>query len=436
VNRILLTAGLLLLASRAQGNPLTLAHFGGLRGDPVYTGAFALYWNPAALAEPGWDVALEGTLIERQATYDRDASLNLVPAELQAANSGVGKIGGGGVVPGIAGRYGRRVGPVDVGIGLGVFVENGGSGAWDKNLRAPSDAPGAIDGPQRWASISSSLLLVDLGLGLAVRHRRTGLSFGFTPILVVGNFSTVRARNIDASEQLVDAAGQPKEGRAYFSGDGLGFSAVVGVRWDVKPGWSVAATYQRGARVHLEGNLSVAFATLAPSPQRAYLNLPIADLVRVGASLRPTRWLTLRPMFECAIWSVLQEHVFSSARDNMPLLVIARRSADMYSGHLRADARINDRWVVMLGLGGEKSPTPSQTMEPGFGENDNLDVGAGARVALSHHVDLSATFLFQYFLPFTVTDSIQQPLTNGTYTDQRELVIVDLEVHGWRPSVR
>ena len=57
---------------------------------------------------------------------------------------------------------------------------------------------------------------------------------------------------------------------------------------------------------------------------------------------------------------------------------------------------------------------------------------AGALVALSHHVDLSATFLFQYFLPFTVGNSVQQPTTNGTYRDQREFLVVDLEVHGWR----
>ena len=58
----------------------------------------------------------------------------------------------------------------------------------------------------------------------------------------------MRARNIDQSEDLVDASGNPKEGRAWFDGSGVGFSAIVGVRWDAAPGWAVGATYQRGAR--------------------------------------------------------------------------------------------------------------------------------------------------------------------------------------------
>jgi long-subunit fatty acid transport protein len=248
---------------------------------------------------------------------------------------------------------------------------------------------------------------------------------------VAGSFSTVRARNIDGSDDLVDAQGNPKEGRAYFNGSGVGFSAIVGVRWDNPAGWAVGATYERGARVDLVGDLRVAFGTQAPSSERAHLILPIADMVRVSAALRATRWLTIRPTFEWALWSTLKSHVFA-ASDGTPLVVMPRNFHDMIAGRVRAEARLSDRWRVMLGVGAERGPTPSSTMEPGFGENSNIDVGAGARVALSHHVDLSATFIYQYFLPFTVENSVQQPTTNGTYRDQRECLIVDLEVHGWR----
>jgi long-chain fatty acid transport protein len=430
-----IAVAVLCTATPARANPLSLARFGGLRGDAVHTGAYALYWNPAALAEPGWDTGLDLELIARQASYDRDADLNYVPDAARAANSGLATITTVGVVPSLFGRWGLRLGGFDVGLGLGVFVENGGSANWDKNLRAPTEYPGAIDGPQRWSSISAQLLLVDIGVGLGLRHRATGLSLGFSPLLVVGNFSTVRARNIDQSEDLVDASGNPKEGRAYFDGSGVGFSAVVGARWDIAPGWAVGATYQRGARVGLAGDLRVAFGTQAASTQKATLQLPIADTVRVAAALRATRWLTLRPSLEIAIWSVLKEHVFAAA-DGTPLFVIPRSSRDMLAARLRADARVNDRWRLMLGLGVERGPTPASAMEPGFGERSNVEVGAGAIFALSHHVDLSATFLFQYFMPVTVENSIQRPTANGTYRDQREVLLVDVEVHGWRPTVR
>ena len=221
----------------ARANPLALARFGGLGADAVYSGAYALYWNPAALARPGYDVAVDAQLIARQASYDRDAALNTVPDALVAANAGVATITTVGVVPSAMGRWGRALGAFDVGAGFGVFVENGGSASWDKNLRDEDDppisrdgSPGAIDGPQRWASINAQLLLVDLGLGLAARHRATGLSLGFTPILVAGSFSTVRARNIDQSEDLVDAQDNPKKERAYFADSDVGFSTIVGAR--------------------------------------------------------------------------------------------------------------------------------------------------------------------------------------------------------------
>src|SRR5205823_2498824 len=127
--------------------------------------------------------------------------------------------------------WGKRLKHVDIGVGLGAFVDSGGSASWDKNLKAPSEFPGAIDGPQRWASISANLLVVDLSVGLAVRHRRTGLSLGVAPLLAVTTFSTTRARNIDRTEDLVDSAGNLKEGRAYFSGSGMGGGVVIGARW-------------------------------------------------------------------------------------------------------------------------------------------------------------------------------------------------------------
>jgi hypothetical protein len=44
--------------------------------------------------------------------------------------------------------------------------------------------------------------------------------------------------------------------------------------------------------------------------------------------------------------------------------------------------------------------------------------------------------LFHYFFPDVVGGSVQRPTANGTYTDTRQYLIVDLEVHGWRRSLR
>ena len=108
---------------------------------------------------------------------------------------------------------------------------------------------------------------------------------------------------------------------------------------------------------------------------------PIADLVRVARRAARTRWLTLRPSFEMALWSVVKEHVFRAAADGTPLFVIPRELADMLAARLRAEARVTLRWRLMLGIGVERGPTPSSTMEPGFGESSNVEVGAGALFA-------------------------------------------------------
>src|SRR5205823_1969263 len=121
------------------------------------------------------------------------------------------------------------------------------------------------------------------------------------------------------------------------------------------------------------------------------------------------------------------------AADGSPLLVIPRQFGDSFAGRLRADVHLGARWRIMLGLGAELGPTPSRTMEPGFGEGTSVEAAAGAMVAATHRVDLSLSAYFHWFAPWTVTDSIQEPTTNGTYRDQRLYLVLDEEVHSWRP---
>ena len=120
-----LVLGTLLASFPVCANPFYIARYDGLRSDATYTGAYALYYNPAALAGTGWDVAVDGTLVQRNASFTRDAAANHVPSELVGVNSGRATVEGTSVVPSIMARYGRRAGPVDLGFGIGVFVDVG-----------------------------------------------------------------------------------------------------------------------------------------------------------------------------------------------------------------------------------------------------------------------------------------------------------------------
>jgi long-subunit fatty acid transport protein len=264
-----------------------------------------------------------------------------------------------------------------------------------------------------------------------VRHRPSGLSLGAAPVLAVGTFSTTRARNLDRTDELIDSAGNLKEGRVYFDGKDVRPMFNVGARWDVSPRYAVAATWHHAPTFGLKGDLQVAFGTQPPSSTRGLLELPIADTVRFGAELRPIPALAFRPSVEWALWSVMKENVFRSAADGSTLLLIPRDFHDSVAGRLRVDYRVNFRLRLSLGFGYEHGPTPSTTYEPGLAEADSIELGAGAHVVVSRHVALRASFVWNYFFKKTITQSVQEPTTNGTYTDQRQFLTLDLEVRGW-----
>lgn len=433
-----LVAGLVCFGSGAWANPFYIARFGGLRGDPMFVGAFSLYYNPAALARSGWDVAVDGTLIARQGSFDRDSALNKVPAEFQNVNAGLARVGSASVVPSLMGRYGFSRGPIDIGVGAGVFVDIAGATRWSQNDKAPAMYPGAIDGPQRWGSIASSLTVISVSAALAIRHRPSGLSIGIAPILDIVSFSTTRALDLDGTDEVVDPAGRLKEGRALFSGKEINGRFIMGARWDyhTPSGWdrySVGLTWRRGVSYKVDGTLNLAVGTSPPSSTAASLTLPIADVLNLGASIGLHRRVILRPSIEWGIWRILQEHQFVAASDGAVLMRFQRHFNDTIAGRIRADVLVHPRVEVNLGLGFERGATPNSTQEPGLGENHNLEAGAGVTAAITHRIDLTSALIFQYFLPRTITDSVQRPTENGRYTDQREFFTLHLEVHGWRP---
>ena len=125
-------------------------------------------------------------------------------------------------------------------------------------------------------------------------------------------------------------------------------------------------------------------ATQAPSSRAARLALPIADLVRVSAALRADALADAASDVRVgAVVDAQGARVPRRQRRHARCSSCPRNFHDMLAGRLRADARIAARWRLMLGVGGERGPTPASTMEPGFGENSNLEVGAGALVALT-----------------------------------------------------
>lgn len=423
-----LAAGVLLLGGAANANPFNIGRFGGLEGDPMNTGPFAIYWNPAALSAPGGRIGLHGLGVLRQASYDRPAEEGVPPDEA-AANSGLSTLSSGGVVPALAGGYGWLLGDFELGVAGGVYIASAGNTDWEKDLAAPDQHPGAVDGPQRWHSMATTMSIVSPSLGLAAKHRPTGLSLGVAPVLNFARLSTVRARTVDKRRRLNDERGQLAEGRILLEdATDTAVTFVAGLRWDATENLAFAVTWHQGTEYQLEGDAFITFGLAEETIEPARINLPVADVLRVGAAVSPLDWLTLRPSLEWGRWSVMDRQIAINRRDKSELIRIERDFSDTFAFLLRGDFHVLPWLDLQVGGGYELGATPQEAHEPGLAESDHWHAGAGAAFAITDNLRLMGSFVWQQFADVTVTDSSQKPDANGTYTDQRQFFTLDLEV--------
>ena len=143
----------------------------------------------------------------------------------QQVNAGEGSVSTGGVMPYLAAGYSIPVGnSVNLAFSAGGFLAFGGTGAFNKHLDAPSEYPGAVDGPQRWSSIATRMLIVHYTGGIALTIPSIGLSFGFTGALADASIDTVRAKNLNSTDDLLDQDGNLLEGRVHFEGGDTAFA--------------------------------------------------------------------------------------------------------------------------------------------------------------------------------------------------------------------
>ena len=233
-----ITLGLCVVASavflipmNTHANPFHIGKYGGLIGSgATHRSPFAVYWNPAGLVNPGLSLQLHGMLVGRQAEFDRDAALNEVPDDLVGVNSGLAKTTSLGAVPALALQDGHDFNSWQIGIGVAAFVDRAGRTNWDKNLGASSEYPGAVDGPQRWAVINTELTFYNLAVGLGAEHLESGLSLGVSWIGTRVDLATVRARNVNTSDDVL-VEGHLAEGRILFrDGEDEGYTLVLGAQ--------------------------------------------------------------------------------------------------------------------------------------------------------------------------------------------------------------
>jgi long-chain fatty acid transport protein len=422
------------MSGAAVANPFYVGRYRGLQGGPLDDSGWSVYWNPAQIgAQPGGRFALSLQSIQRHATYDKPANLNNIPADEAAANAGFNETNAFGIVPAMAGGWSWHTGDLDIGLGGTLFVARAGSSHWEKKPGAPAEFPGAYDGPQRWSTVNTSMVIVSTGVGLGIAHRPTGLSVGVTPVLNLVRLSTARARNLDSSETLFQPDGRLKEGRILFEdGEASALTWIAGLRWDASDMFSAAATIHTGTTYDLTGTAYIQAGDEPEQSAAARFPLQVAHTVRGSVAIKLVPWLVLRPEFEWSNWSVMDRQPATNDNPDDPgygdeLIPIERQFKDTLAARLRLDLPLIDNTTFHLGGGWEQGATPTRTFEPGLAESDSIEAGAGVSAVLPWGVSLAVHYILQQFDDVTVTDSVQKPTTNGTYTDRRHYVTVDLE---------
>ena len=413
----------------AFSNPFQIGRFGGIVGSgAAHRSPFSIYWNPAGLVDVGFTLQLHGMMVNRQASYDRDAELNNVPLELEGINSGVGKAGAIGVVPALALQSGHDLGAWTIGLGFAAFADRAGRTNWTKNFAAPTQYPGAVDGPQRWSVINTELTLLSLGVGVAVEHVESALSFGATVFGTQTSLSLLRARTVNSTDE-VSLEGHLAEGRVLFrDGEDEGFTFVLGMQWQPTDTVKLGLAWQSAVNYRIKGDALILFGEAEEAREPAESDLEVPQGIRGELSLNLSPLITIRPALSWNQWSIAKSQVATGTRTGEILFRTPRNFVDTYEFKLNTDFQVSDQHALHLLLGVENGATPRDTFEPGLAESTNGRFGGGWTCTWSETLKTHVAFVWQAFANVTVTDSQQAPTTNGRYTDHRQFLTVDMEV--------
>lgn len=446
----MLLAGLT-LTGEASASGITLAKYGGIHGHPNTSGGLTLYWNPARLgAEPGGFVNVDATGIRRAAEYDRasafeelrttfrteepevlDAYMNdpRIQEEYRLSNTGPATTSTVAVLPYGALGYAHAFGSqVQAGLGFGLYPAFGGGGGWDKNMNAPAQPGGAVDGPQRFASIASSLMVLHYTTGVGLTLPQYGLGIGFSAAYVTSEIETTRARNANRSDAIENPRGQLEEGRIWFNGDDTTWAFTLGAALDVA-NIQASAVYRFRHSVRMTGPLDIAFGVAEPQRTNAFVDFPFPDVFETALSASIGR-LRLTGITNYTQWSLIRDNdaqTITPAGDVERLLLIPRNLKNTFSIRGLAEWRFSERVEGGLMLGMDPSAVPEETLDPGLSDAFKIQTGLGARLRLSDRWRVNTSLMHDFFFEAESVNSIHEPRLNGTYRDVRTYLNLSIE---------
>ncbi len=461
--------------TQAHASGIAAARFGGEHGHPTTDNPTALYYNPAGIAlSKGTHIFVDGTIALRFASYTRPASEVNSPQSTDiapGANDGKATLFNAVAAPffGVTSDFGTDF----IYGGLALYFPFGGSAVWDKNktYQGSSQFPGAADGVQRWYSIDGTIRSMYVTGGLGFNIRKIGLSLGVTGSAIKSNVVTIRARNADGTDDLVN--GMPpdtslKEGRSYINVDGWQGGFGIGAIYDVlKQGkYFIGLSYTSQPNVAggmtLKGTLDNTLALGEPSQSQVELTQTMPDILRLGFRARPTAKYEIRVFADYTRWSVFKNQCVldrSVAERNCDFANIDNALDDPTNfggnanpavvqhlprfwkdaGGVRVGASY---WFVpqvegYVGVGYDSTAVPLQTLDPALMDAHKMSISAGVRWQIIKNFALAFTATeLAFFRTSTKGKSAlnqfqsptKQPSANGVYRQFFQLFNIYVDV--------
>jgi len=409
MRRLLICAAALCFSSSALASGFVVARFGGEHGHPTTSNPTALYYNPAALSlGTGTRLFIDGTLAHRSVDYTRPVEAVQNPMNAGGAsgelNSGLAQLRNfaGSPFIGLASDFGIP----ELNVGLGFFAPFGGGASWSERSDLSEEQraayPGVQDGTQRWWSIDSSLKVLYFSAGASYQLHEM-VSLGLSVNYVQSSIDTVRARNSNGSDDLVQANGSSlEEGRSYLNAKGSDVSVGLGVLIQPLDTLRIGYSYQTqpgfGGVTKMQGEL---WSTVKanPSPEEAQeveFHQALPAIHRLGVTWRQSQQLELRLFGDYVGWSVFEDQCVTSEigsacevqadgtaiEGTKPTLNIKRNWRDAFGLRLGASYWLNPMWELYVGGGYDGNAVPDETMDPSLFDMNKYSAAIGARVSL------------------------------------------------------
>ena len=405
-----------LVPAVAQASGLFVARFGGEHGHATTDNPTAIYYNPAGLAlGKGSELLIDATLAHRTASYTRPESAITspgagTPTAATSANAGEASLTNQAASPFLG--YRTDLGIDNFGLGAAFFVPIGGAASWDGNdtYKGNAEFPGAEDGISRWWAMEGSMTSMYLALGAGYRMPDLGLSLGLALNGVRTKLHTIRARNTDGSDDLVDANNDNKlkEGRTELEASGVDLALGLGVIYEPAEDIWVGVSYQTRPGItgeqELEGDLRQALLTSQLNESKIRLVQGLADNLKVAYRQRFGGKWEVRAQAELAFWSAMQRQcilqeskgkceVGEDASTGEGFVAnLERQWEDAFGGRVGVSRFVSDDLELFGGVGYDASAIPAEFMDPALFDLAKYTVSLGALYDLSDSLALSGTF--------------------------------------------